>query len=116
MEKQEIEQALQELQAKLVNVKIFVAVPMGVLMILYFFTYATLIDRGLMGMLYLELVTTVAFLFALIYLNPLGFRLLNWRYRRHPRFGPLLAVLTAELMNQLPERLSDEVARRLQQI
>ena len=116
MEKNDIELALQELQAKLVNLKIAVAVPMGVLMILYFFTYATLIDMGMLGAFYVELFTTILFVLSLIYLHPLCFRLLRWRYSRHRRFGPLLALLTAAAMNRPAESLSAEIAPQLENV
>lgn len=115
MNKNEIEAILLDLQAKLSNLKIAIAVPMGMLMIVYFFTYATLIDKGMMGAFYLEVVTTAAFVLSLIYLNPLGFILLRWRYQRHRQYGPLLRLVNAQSMTKSAASLCNEVADRFPQ-
>ena len=89
----EIAENIQILQSKLINMKIFIAVPMGILMILYFFSFASLIDMGHMGALYFELFSSIAFVFGFIYLNQLGFWLLKKRFSKHSIYGPILRKL-----------------------
>lgn len=67
---------------------------MGVLMILYFFTYATLIDHGLTGFLFFEIVTSILFLMALIFLNPLSFALVKLMYGRRQPYQSILQQLS----------------------
>lgn len=45
---------------------------MGVVMSIYFFTYSTLLDQGNNFMLWFEIITSVLFIFGLIYLKRLG--------------------------------------------
>ncbi len=45
---------------------------MGLAMCVYFFTYGALIDRGDDGLLWFEFITTVFFVFGLIYLKRLS--------------------------------------------
>lgn len=96
----ELAEKILVLQSKLINLKIFIAVPMGILMILYFFTFAMFIDHGLSGALYFELFSSVAFVFAFIYLNQLGFWLLKKRFAKHRVYGQILQRLD---MNSIAE-------------
>lgn len=80
------------------NIKVFTAIPMGVLMILYFFSYATLIDHGMYGVLGFEIVTTVVFVMSLIYINRLSFFLLKIRYRNKPPYQDILPYIDSTLL------------------
>ena len=90
------------------NIKVFTAVPMGVLMILYFFSYATLIDNGLTGFLFFEIVTTVLFVLALIFLNPLSFFVVRLLYGSREPYKDVMQKLTAINIVQPAEKLVQE--------
>ena len=58
-------------------------ITMGILMSIYFFTFAALIDRGMFGLLLVEIITTVAFAFAYIFMNTLSFKITRLFYGRN---------------------------------
>jgi hypothetical protein len=69
---------------------------MGMMMILYFFSYAALVDRGLTGFLYFEIITTILFLLALVKLNQFAYMLLKLRFGKKTDYGALMNNITAE--------------------
>lgn len=97
---QDVTQDILNLQNKLSNMKIFIGVTMGMLMIIYFFTFATLIDHGMRGALYFELISSIAFVFGFIYLNRLGYWLLLRRFSSHRVYGPLLNQIDQEAISR----------------
>jgi len=108
---QELTQQIEILQAKLSNIKIFVAVPMSMLMIFYFFTFAMLIDKGQNGALYFEIISSIAFIYALIKLNPLGFWLLKKRFAKHPTYAPILQQLDMDGIAKDAEQIAERLLR-----
>ena len=62
-------------------------------MILYFFTFATLIDRGMFGVLAFEIITTVIFMLAIIKINSWPFTVLKWRYGSKHNYNEVLPYL-----------------------
>jgi len=106
----ELAERIQRLQSKLTNMKILIAVPMGMLMIIYFFTFAMLIDHGLVGALYFELLSTIAFVFAFIYLNRLGFWLLKKRFAKHRLYGQILKQLDIESIAKDARQIADRLS------
>ena len=54
------------------RITVIAGVTMGVIMSIYFFTFSMLIDRGNAPALWFELITSVLFLFGLIYLKRLA--------------------------------------------
>lgn len=97
--------AIEHMQNTQGNVKVFSAIPMGVLMILYFFSYATLVDKGMTGALMFEIVTTILFLLALIYLNQVSFVVVKYLYRNKRPHRDLLIHLNAKNINDNAEKL-----------
>ena len=96
----DVAQDILRLQNKLSNMKTFIGVAMGMLMIIYFFTFATLIDHGLKGAVYFELFSSIAFIFGFIFLNRLGYWLLLRRFSSHSVYGPLLNQIDQEAISQ----------------
>lgn len=78
-------------------------ITMGMIMVIYFFTFAALVDRAMYGPLLFEVITSIAFLFALIFLTPLSFRLTKMIHGR--RYATVLAQLVASDINKTPEEL-----------
>ena len=99
------------LQSSNSNIKIFSVVPMGVMMIIYFFTFATLIDRGMFGALAFEIITTVIFFLAIININRWPLTILRWRYRNRQPYNQLLIYMQSDDF----EHPSEEIARRVEQ-
>jgi hypothetical protein len=107
MTQQDEIEAIQRMQNTQGNIKVFTAIPMGVLMILYFFTYATLVDKGMTALLVLEIVTTILFVLALIYLNQLSFYIIRQIFKNKRPYKDLLMYLTHANINDKAVMLSD---------
>lgn len=97
--------AIERLQNSQSNVKVFTAIPMGVVMILYFFSYATLVDKGMTGALWFEIITTVMFVLALVYLNQVSFAIIRFLYKNKRPYSDLLNHITASNINDQAEQL-----------
>ena len=102
-------EVIQKIQQTQNNVKIFTAVPMGVLMILYFFSYATLIDHGLTGFLFFEIISSILFILALIFLNPLSFFVVRLIYGNRKDYKAIMGKLSAENIVKPAEVLLQEI-------
>jgi len=104
----ELQAIIERIQNTQNNIKIFTAVPMGVLLILYFFSYAQLVDHGLMKLLLVEIVTSILFVLAFIYLNSLSFQVLKVIYKNSP-YREILQQLTPEKIVKSADQLSKEI-------
>ena len=110
MQQEKALEAIEQLQNSFSNIKIFTAVPMGIIMIIYFFTFAQLVDHGLDVLLYIEIVTTIMFVLALIFLNKVAYVLLRLRYSGKQPYNRLLQQLSAEQLGQDAQKLLSQVS------
>lgn len=116
MANSEMIETIKSLQNTLSNIKVFTVVPMGVMLILYFFSFATAIDRGMYGLLTFEIVTTILFIFAIIYINKVSFVLLKMRYKNRAPFNGVLPYVDYSDLSGKPEEISNTVETRRHQI
>ncbi|WP_455222889.1 hypothetical protein [Kaarinaea lacus] len=107
---------IESLQNSLSNIKVFTVVPMGVLMIVYFFSFATAIDRGMYGVLAFEIVTTILFIFSIIFINKFAFLLLKMRYRNKAPYASVLAHVDYLDLAGKPEEVSQTIESRSNKI
>lgn len=107
--KEEVESTIEALQRILGNLKVWLAVPMGVMMILYFFSFAVLIDRGMNGLFYFEFISSIVFVMALIYLNAVAYKIIKWRYGKNERFQTILKLFDATTINKPADQISEQV-------
>jgi hypothetical protein len=116
MANSEMIETIESLQNSLSNIKVFTAVPMGVMLILYFFSFATAIDRGMYGLLTFEIVTTVLFIFAIIYINKVSFVLLKMRYKNKAPYNSVLKFVDYSDLSGKPEDIFTIVETRRHQV
>jgi len=109
MTTEDIINAIEQIQKSQTNFKIYTAVPMGVIMILYFFSFASLIDHGMMAALYVEIITTVLFILALIYLNKVSFFWVKIWYKRRKLHSNIIKKMTPASINKSARQLSEEI-------
>jgi len=109
MTTEDIIDAIEQIQKSQTNFKIYTAVPMGVIMILYFFSFASLIDNGMMAALYVEIVTTILFILALIYLNKVSFVLVKIWYKSRKFHSDIIKKMTPASINKTASQLSQEI-------
>lgn len=109
MTTEEITQAIEKIQNTQNNIKVFTAIPMGLLLIVYFFSYATLIDHGYSGFLVFEIITSILFVLAFIFLNSLSFHVVKWIYRKHSPHKEIIQQLTPETIVKPAESLCNAI-------
>jgi len=103
--------ALQRIKKTQNNISTYSAIFMGSLMVIYFFTFAMLIDRGHGLALMAEIITTIVFIYAFFFLNKLAFHATRlWYLGRRP-YQEILSCLTSADMSLQGE----ELLKRLQQ-
>lgn len=102
-------QAISQIQATQKRFAVTIGVSMGVIMSLYFFSFATLIDRGMLAALLFEIVTTLGFIVVYFLLNRISFALTRARYQNKAPHAELLTRLSAQDVNTSPEALLEAI-------
>ena len=97
---------IERLQTIQGNIKVYTGITIGTLMLLYFFSYAMLVDKGMTGALMFELITAILFVLALIYLNQVSFFILKRLYQRRKPYRALFRYLTAKNIGDKAEDLA----------
>ncbi|MDR2876973.1 MAG: hypothetical protein LBV36_02895 [Chromatiales bacterium] len=87
--------ALQRLKSTHESIMTLVGIGFGILLALYFFTFAQFIDHGNTGVVWFMAISSVLMVIALFRLRRLAFFLLRALRRRHPEYGPVLADMTS---------------------
>jgi len=95
--------AIEAIQKTQRRIAVTTGVIMGVLMSVYFFSFATLIDHGMFGALLVEIITSIAFVVAYIFMNPLSFRLTRLLLAR--RHGELFKRLSPRDVYKTPQQV-----------
>jgi len=104
-----LQQNIEKIQNTQNNIKIFTAVPMGILLLLYFFSFASLIDHGYTALLMIEIVTSIIFVFAFIFLNSWTFQVVKVIYKNRSPYREIMQQLTAANISKPAEQLSKEI-------
>jgi uncharacterized membrane protein (DUF485 family) len=105
-------ETIERLQQSYSNIKIFTAVPMGVLLIVYFFTFGMLIDKGMDGALMFEIVTSILFVLYFIFINQSAFAILKYLNRNKPQYKDVLTLMTVSDLAMKPDALSVIIENR----
>ncbi len=101
---------IKKIQMTQKNVKIYTGVTIGMLLIFYFFSFASLLDKAPAIFFLFELVTSIIFVVILIRLNPFSFKVTRWHYRNKPAQTELLNKLSPSDVDKRPETLAKEIA------
>ena len=105
----DLQQNIEKIQNTQNNIKIFTTVPMGILLLLYFFSFAQLIDHGFTSLLMIEIVTSILFVLAFIFLNSWTFQVVKVIYKNRSPYQEIMQQLTADNISKPAEQLSKEI-------
>lgn len=105
----DIIRAIQNTQRK---ISLITGFTMGILLILYFFTFAMLIDKGYSFLLKFEVITAIVFVITFFLLNKLSFQLTRLVYMGHSGHRQLLSKLISSDVNKTPEELQLAITKR----
>jgi hypothetical protein len=92
---------LQKIKKTHDRVAITAGVLMGVMLSSYFFTYGMLIDRDATGMIWFQIVTTVLFIFGLIFLKRLAFFITNLMLGFNSEYRRVLAGMKVKDLEKI---------------
>jgi hypothetical protein len=94
------------------RISMILGVTMGMLLILYFFTFAMLIDKGYSFLIEFEFVTAIIFVVMFFFLNKISFQITRLLFMRRSSHRQILSQLIASDMNKTPEDLQTVLANR----
>ena len=109
---EELLQALERIQKTQNRIAMTLGITMGMILIIYFFTYAMLIDRGYDGVLLFEAITSVLFIIAFFFLNRIAFLLTRLILGRRQPFAALLQHMQPGDGNVPPPQLLQRLRQR----
>ncbi|MFQ5470900.1 MAG: hypothetical protein ACE5EH_11440 [Gammaproteobacteria bacterium] len=87
------------------KISMTMGITMGMLLLVYFFSYANLIDHGLIFIVNIEIVTSILFVIAFFFLNKISFFLTRLRYSRNNIASGLILLMKPGDVNQEPDKL-----------
>lgn len=108
----QVTETIEALQQSYNNIKIFTAVPMGVILLLYFFTFAMLVDKGMHGALMFQIITAVLFVFYFIFINQAAFVILKLLKKNKTQYREILPLMQAPDLSMEPEALTAKIESR----
>lgn len=88
-------QSLETLLNKQRNVKITLGVAIGLVLIVYFFTFATLLDKVSAGFFAFEIISGFLMVFVLFRLNKISFAWIRLRFGNKPAYQAFFSKLQA---------------------
>jgi hypothetical protein len=103
----DVVRAVKSAHARIVTVT---GVVIGITLVLYFFSFAQLIDRGYTGMVWFLVISSVVMVLVLCLLKRFSFALLKLFYGRRAAYRPLLSVIRAADLDQDDEVLVRRLA------
>lgn len=106
-------QAIHDIQTTQRRVAITIGIVMGVTMSIYFFTFAMLLDHGLMVVLWIEGITSILFVLAYINLYRISFRLTRLIYVSREPHRQLCQRMKPTDINTSPESLLQTINQSL---
>lgn len=85
MSQQEIIDAIQRIKQSQENFVVFIGITIGVILVLYFFSFAALVDSPSHGLVWFQALSTIAMVLALVFLKRIGFFFARLRLGRQPQ-------------------------------
>ncbi len=90
------------------STKIKIGVSIGLVLIIYFFSYGGLIDKAPASFMYFQLFTSIIMVIMLFMLNRISFGLLNRKFSKQAEYSDIVKQLT---QNDVDEKIKVIVAR-----
>ncbi len=100
---------LKKIQKTQNNIVMYSAITMGMILIIYFFTFAMLVDKGYKSILMFEIVTSIIFFASFFFLNKIAFHATRLLYRRRQPHSSIIRMLSAADIARKPEELLPKI-------
>lgn len=102
--------ALRRLKAAQDRYVLVIGLSFGILLVVYFFTFAQLIDRGYSGLVWFQAISALLMMLALFVLKRLAFGLVRLFYGRRTPYRGILARIGPFDLDQDAEALAERLA------
>ncbi len=89
-----------------------IGIGMGILLLVYFMTFSTLVDRGASGALWFQGITSMIFIALFFVLNRLCFQIALFRHGKRLRKLPWSVYLHSEQAGKATDEIVQDVYRR----
>jgi len=99
---------IEQIQTTQKKIKTYTGVTIGMILIFYFFSFASLFDKAPAIFFLFELVTSIIFVMILILLNKFSFKITCWHYRNKSTYTDMLNKLSPNDVDTSPETLAKE--------
>ena len=103
---------ISQLQKKQLSIKVYIGVTIGMIFLVYFFTFAMLVDKFSVVFVYFEAITAIIMLIMLFILNRISFIFLKGKIKKAAVDFPELANYQANDAETKPETLLKELQSR----
>lgn len=90
------------------NIMVTIGVLIGILLIIYFFTFAQFFDRGYMAVVYFQAITSVLFVVVLFLLKRVAFTVVRMIYGRRGAYQAFLSAIDASDLDKDEKTLEQE--------
>ncbi len=94
---------IKSLQATQTNIKIWMGSIMGLILIIFFFTFATLVDKFPPIFFIIESFIALIFVFCFFMLNQISFFILKLTKKKHEKFKTILASMDKDDVDKKTE-------------
>jgi len=103
---------LKQLQEKQTSIKISIGVTIGIIFLIYFFTFAMLVDKFPPAFFIFEAITSLIFFISLFILNRISFFFMGGKIKKAAKEFPALAKYQANDVDTKAEKLLEELQAR----
>lgn len=90
------------------NIMVSIGVFIGILLIVYFFSFAQFFDRGYMAVVYFQALTSIALVVALFFLKRIAFVVVRSIYGRRAAYQTFLSAIVASDLDKDEKALEEE--------
>lgn len=90
------------------NIMVIIGVLIGVILLVYFFSFAQFFDRGYMGVVWFQAISSVVFVAALFFLKRIAFTVVRVIYGRREPYQVFVSAIVASDLDKDEKALEEE--------
>lgn len=90
------------------NIMVATGVLIGILLLVYFFSFAQFFDRGYMGVVWFQTITSIAMIAALFFLKRIAFLIVRMTYGRREPYRVFVSAIVASDLDKDEKTLEEE--------
>ncbi len=107
-----LQQQIEKIQASQRKLKIIIGVIIGIILLIYFFTFSMLIDSAPRFFINFQIISSIVMVAMLFFLNPISFFLVVIRYRLNESLFHVVAKMKPSDISRPAQELAEELSRQ----